>query len=186
MVSFQGPFLESKRKSPFSIRGFWLVQMGKGGAGTVLFFLLSFLPGKVATAAAQLGPQNVPHPVMWPEGQAAWFRLQDSTRRTLAGDSLQPVVVRTVCPGLLLLQGSPAAPPQPPPRFPSEKPASWVVVWSEWGAHPRQDGCDWDMKLTSVLVPWPCVLRVCWQCSAGVWGFLFFLLILPPFSKTGY
>lgn len=53
---------------------------------------------------------------MRPEGQAAWFRLQDSTRRMLAGDSLQPVVACTVFPGLLL-QGPPCSPASAPTPF---------------------------------------------------------------------
>lgn len=133
----KGLFWKANRSRPFPLEGFGLCRWAREGRGLFGFFLLSFLLGKVATAAAQLGPQNVPHPVMWPEGQAAWFRLQDSTRRTLAGDSLQPVVACTVCPGLLLLQGSLQPRLSPHPVFPARSlPAGW---WSGASGEPTPD-----------------------------------------------
>lgn len=114
---------------------------GRGGDYFVSFFCL-VSPGQGGNSSCTTWTPECPPPHCVAGGPG---RLIQAFRTRPGGDSLA------------------AAPSSAPPRSPQREACRRVVVCRDWGAHPRQDGCDWDMEtVTSVLVPWPsrprCVL----------------------------
>lgn len=200
MVSFRGPFLESKRKSPFSIRGFWAGADGRmrGGRCFVLFFCF-VSPGQGGNSSCTARTPECPPPPPplcgGRGGPATSFRLsglhQAETR------SPQPRGGVHCAPGTAASSGDPPEPLlSPTPVFPARSPPpppppGW---WSEETGSPPLTGLTGWLRLGRGNCdlrprPWPwrprCVPAV-QRWSLGVFLFFVFLLILLPFSKTGY
>lgn len=152
MVSFKRPFLERDKKVPFLHLGFSVCADGQARGGNLFCFRL-VSPGEVASAAAQLGPQNHPLPYV-ARGARPPDRFQDSATAETRCDPVACTVFPGLLPPLSLLDlplpGLPAAPAlssAPTPVFPARiLPAGWWPGRSAVGeAAPNRMAMTWDM-----------------------------------------
>lgn len=139
MVSFQGPFLESRRKPPFSI-GVFLAGadgLGRGGDYFVLFFFFCLVsPGQGGHSSCTAGTPECPPPHSVAEGGLG--HPVQAFRTPPGGDALAAAHSRwwrALCSqDRRRLWGTPCSPSSAPPRLPREKPAAGGS--EEPGAHP--------------------------------------------------